>query len=134
MKVLINVAAIAALALIAGCATKRYPIAAPLSPTETSLMNCRELALEADRIESTRTQITDTAQTDWRSIAGFLGDYGIGNAMARSEAEAALQTRSQTIRSAQTTRGCMGPNEPAAIAAAQPTPAPVAAPAAPSTP
>lgn len=100
--------------LLGGCATKRYPIATPLSSTEAQLMTCRELAIEADRIESTRTQITNTAQTDWRSVAGFLGDYGIGNAMAKSEAEAALQNRSQTVHDAQTRRGCVGPNEPPA--------------------
>ena len=75
-------------------------------------MNCRELAIEEERIETTRTQITQTAETDWRSVAGFLGDYGIGNAMARSEADSALQQRAETIRAAQTARRCVGPNEP----------------------
>lgn len=111
---------VAAVALGA-CATKRYPVATPLSSSEASLMTCRELAIEEERIETTRTQIADTAQTDWRSIAGFLGDYGIGNAMARSEADAALQRRSETIRTAQTSRRCSGPNEPDS------TPAPTAA-------
>jgi hypothetical protein len=109
--------AVAALALGA-CATKRYPIATPLSSSEANLMTCRELAIEEERVETTRTQITDTAQTDWRSVAGFLGDYGIGNAMARSEADNALQQRAETIRAAQTARRCDGPNEPASIAPA----------------
>jgi hypothetical protein len=108
--------AVAALA-VTGCATKRYPIATPLSSSEAALMTSRELAIEGERIETTRTQITDTAETDWRSVAGFLGDYGIGNAMAKSEAENALQQRSETIRSAQTARRCSGPNEPAPAAA-----------------
>ncbi|MBY0563672.1 MAG: hypothetical protein K2P58_05730 [Hyphomonadaceae bacterium] len=77
-------------------------------------MDCRQLAIEAERVEATRTQIINTAQTDWRSVAGFLGDYGIGNAMARSEAEAALQNRADMVRQAQTARGCVGVNEPAA--------------------
>lgn len=110
MRVLL-LAAVAAVAL-AGCATKRYPIATPLSSSEAALMTCRELAIEEERIETTRTQITQTAETDWRSVAGFLGDYGIGNAMARSEAETALQQRAETIRAAQTSRRCQGPNEP----------------------
>ena len=98
--------------VLTGCATKRYPIATPLSSSEAALMTCRELAIEEERIQTTRTQITDTAETDWRSVAGFLGDYGIGNAMARSEADNALQQRAETIRSAQTNRRCQGPNEP----------------------
>ena len=108
---LLVLCAVAALALSA-CATKRYPIATPLSSAEAALMTCRELAIEGERIETTRTQIASTAETDWRSVAGFLGDYGIGNAMAKSEAESALQVRSETIRTAQTNRRCSGPNEP----------------------
>jgi hypothetical protein len=111
MKAGLICVAVAALALGA-CATKRYPIATPLTQAEAGLMNCRELAIEAERIESTRTQIADTGQADWRSAAGFLGDFGIGNAMARSEAEAALQGRANTIRNAQVQRRCNGPNEP----------------------
>ncbi len=109
---LILICAVSALALSA-CATKRYPIATPLSSSEAALMNCRELAIEEERIETTRTQISQTAETDWRSVAGFLGDYGIGNAMARSEADSALQTRAETIRTAQANRRCRGPEEPA---------------------
>jgi hypothetical protein len=124
--------AVAALALSA-CATKRYPIATPLSSSEASLMTCRELAIEEERIETTRTQIADTAQTDWRSVAGFLGDYGIGNAMARSEADAALQRRSATVRDAQTARRCSGPTEPTSTQAPAANEAPVQ-PAATETP
>ncbi len=134
-------AIIAATLALSGCATKRYPIATPLSPTEATLMTCRELAIEFDRIETTRTQITNTAQTDWRSVAGFLGDYGIGNAMAKSEAEAALANRSETIRQAQARRGCVGMSEPvaaptpaAAAPAAAATPSPVDTPATPAQP
>ena len=72
MKVRVLCAVALAAVAITGCATKRYPIATPLSATEAQLMTCRELAIEADRVESTRTQITNTAQTDWRSVAGFL--------------------------------------------------------------
>lgn len=110
---IVLICAVAALALSA-CATKRYPIATPLSSSEAALMNCRELAIEEERIETTRTQIAQTAEVDWRSVAGFLGDYGIGNAMARSEADAALQLRAETIRTAQSNRRCNGANEPEA--------------------
>ena len=91
---------------ISGCATKRYPIATPLSEAEIQLMDCDDLALEAVRVEQVQHQIVETAEFDWRSVAGFLGDYGIGNAMARSEAEAALSERLQTIRAAQAREGC----------------------------
>ena len=70
-------------------------------------MDCDDLALELLRAEQVRTQISETAEMDWRSVAGFLGDYGIGNAMAKNEAEEALNQRIATIRSAQATKGCL---------------------------
>lgn len=97
-------------ALILGasaCATKRYPIATPLSGTEASLLTCRELALELAKTEEMQAKISDTAGTDWRSAAGFLGDFGIGNAMAKSEAEKALSDRRTSILTAQAKNDCL---------------------------
>jgi hypothetical protein len=100
------VVVLAAALMVSACATKRYPIATPLSPAEASLMDCDDLELELLRAEQVRRQITETAETDWRSVAGFLGDYGIGNAMAKSEAERALSDRIQTVREAQAAKDC----------------------------
>jgi hypothetical protein len=105
MRIIFASIGIATIAL-SGCATKRYPIATELSAAEAELLNCRELALEMAKTEKVQSQITDTATTDWRSVAGFLGDYGIGNAMAKSEAEKALAQRVESIRSSQARKGC----------------------------
>lgn len=115
---LISSAALGAALALSGCATKSYPITAPLSPTEAQMMNCRELAFEMDRIDSTRSQVANTARTNWRSVAGFMIDYGIGNVIAKNEADAALANRSEQVRQAQAGRGCIGPNDPAAPAPA----------------
>lgn len=106
----LNIAAavLVAGAVVAGCATKRYPMATPLSTAEINLMDCSDLELELVRAEQVRQQISDTAEMDWRSVAGFLGDYGIGNAMAKNEAEAALNDRIATIRTAQANKDCLG--------------------------
>lgn len=98
--------ACAAFALTA-CATKQYPIATPLSGTEASMLNCRELAIELAKTEETQAKIADTAEVDWRSGAAFLADFGIGNAMAKSEAEKALSTRRTSIMTAQANQGCL---------------------------
>lgn len=108
MKLLhLSICAIAIVGLTSACATKRYPIATPFSPAEAALMDCDSLALELVRSEQVQLQIAQTGETDWRSVAGFLGDYGIGNAMARSEAERALAERVSAIRGAQAARGCL---------------------------
>ena len=108
MKIAYMFAAVAVSAVaVSGCATKRYPIATPLSEAEISLMDCDDLQLELVRSEQVRTQISQTAEVDWRSVAGFMGDYGIGNAMAKNEAEEALNQRVSSIRAAQARNGCL---------------------------
>lgn len=105
MKLVIY-AAIGAGLLTTACATKRYPIATELSAVEQEALTCRELAIELAKTDEVEAKITDTATTDWRSVAGFLGDYGIGNAMAKSEASKALSERRMSIKAAQVRRGC----------------------------
>lgn len=90
----------------AGCATKRYPVATELSSTEQTALTCRELVIELAKTDHLEVKIADTAETDWRSVAGFLGDYGIGNAMAKNEASNALSERRKSIRSSLNRRGC----------------------------
>ena len=100
-------AALTATLAVSACATKQYPIATELSSAEANIMNCRELVLEDARTQELQLKIADTASTDWRSVAGFLGDYGIGNAMAKSEAEKALAQRRASISAALVSKNCM---------------------------
>ncbi|GAB5457082.1 MAG: lipoprotein [Henriciella sp.] len=97
----------AALVFTTACATKRYPIATELSAVEQSELTCRELAIELAKVDETEAKIANTAETDWRSAAGFLGDFGIGNAMAKSEATKALSDRKLSIRDAQVAKECL---------------------------
>lgn len=117
MKLAIVLCVTAGASLITGCATKRYPIATELSAVEQRALTCRELAIELAKADEIEAKITDTATTDWRSVAGFLGDYGIGNAMAKSEAAKALSERRMSIKAAQVSRGCSD----AALPADEPT-------------
>ena len=100
------VMAVAIAIVLSACATKRYPIATQLGMAEQEAMTCRELDLELIRAEEVRKQITDTATMDWRSVAGFLGDYGIGNAMAKNDAEKAITNRVSAINAAKAKKGC----------------------------
>jgi hypothetical protein len=105
MKKILLATAVIAMA-VSGCATKRYPIATNMGTAERSMMSCHDLDLELVRAEETRLQISNTAKTDWRSVAGFLGDYGIGNAMAKSDAEKAINARVVAINDAKAEKKC----------------------------
>lgn len=102
----ISVSVIAALSLSA-CATKRYPIAAQWTQAEAEALDCNGLRLELIRAQQVQTQIAETADFDWRSVAGFLGDYGIGNAMAKTDADKAIRERISGIQAAQRNKRCI---------------------------
>lgn len=105
-KIAIVAALVVAASVTSACATKRYPIATQWSSAEAEAMDCNDLRLELVRANQVQTQIAETADFDWRSVAGFLGDYGIGNAMAKSDADKAIRARIQGIQEAQRTKQC----------------------------
>lgn len=107
-KIVIVAALIAVAATTSACATKRYPIATQWSAAEAEAMDCNALRLELVRANQIQTQIAETADFDWRSVAGFLGDYGIGNAMAKSDADKAIRSRIAGIQDAQRNKQCPG--------------------------
>lgn len=98
--------------LLSGCATKRYAIATPLAATEASLLSCRDITLELARADQTEKQIDETGKLDYRSVAGFLGDLGIGNGMAKEEARKALNQRRTGLRDLQVDKGCVNDTVP----------------------
>jgi hypothetical protein len=76
---------LAAFVLLGGCATKRYGRMPSLTTAEGRLLSCNEIERE---IAKTRAFIDDIEATgfDGRDVLGILGDFGIGNAMERSDA------------------------------------------------
>ena len=105
-KLHLGIIAIAIPLLFSACATKRYPIATPMSAREASLMTCKDLSLELVRAEEIENKINDTGEFDGKTVLGFLGDFGVGNAMAKSEAREALNKRKKAIQDEQIRKGC----------------------------
>ena len=70
---------------MAGCATKQYPQAANVTGPESSAMDCKAVALEIAKTRSVQQEIEATGEFDGRTVLGFLGDFGIGNGMAKGE-------------------------------------------------
>lgn len=104
---------VVALLGMTACNTKYYPMVSPEPEASSAMLSCDQLQVEVLRVEEARHQVLKTASWDWRSIAGFVGNLGIGNAMAKSEAELALSERLHTLRRAQAQRGCL--NSPATV-------------------
>ncbi len=104
LKEVVVVALVAA--SIAGCATKRNERVTELSGPEMEFCTCREIELEMAKVEQFRSQVADGAKTDWRSVAGFLGDFGIGNSMERSKAECSATQRMLALQTLEAQKRC----------------------------
>jgi len=82
-----------------GCATKQYPQAAPVTSEETLSMDCQAIKLEIAKVKSVQSEIETTGEFDGRTVLGALGDFGIGNGMAKSEARKKASARLNQLES-----------------------------------
>lgn len=98
--------AIAFMALT-GCATKQYPQAPMVTGEEASALDCKAVTQEIAKMHSVQTEINNTGEFDGRTVLGFLGDFGIGNGMAKSEAQKKSTARLTQLESLKTVK-CQG--------------------------
>ncbi|HCD1330116.1 TPA: hypothetical protein M9Y74_004946 [Klebsiella variicola subsp. variicola] len=97
MKILMIV--IAGVLAISGCATKQYPQAPSVTSEESAALDCNAIKQEIAKTHSIQNEIETTGQFDGRTVLGALGDFGIGNGMAKSEARRKAQARLQQLES-----------------------------------
>ncbi|WP_048968370.1 lipoprotein [Klebsiella pneumoniae] len=93
---------IAGMFVISGCATKQYPQAPSVTSEESAALDCAAIKQEIAKKHSIQNEIETTGQFDGRTVLGALGDFGIGNGMAKSEARKKAQARLQQLESLKT--------------------------------
>lgn len=96
-KTLLIVAAIAALA---GCATKNYGRQGELTSFEQQQMSSREIDLEIAKVHGYLQHIQQESRFDGRSVLSFLGDFGIGNVLEKDAAMEAANKRLAQLQAA----------------------------------
>ncbi|WP_336747946.1 hypothetical protein [Pantoea vagans] len=72
--------------VLTGCATKHYPQAAAVTPQETATLNCNDLDQELVKAHSVQSDIEQTGQFNALTVLGFIGDFGLGNGIAKYNA------------------------------------------------
>lgn len=82
-----------ALLLLTACATKHYPQAPAVTDEEAVSLNCQALELEIAKTHAIQQEIRQTSSFDYRTVMGFLGDFGIGNGLARRNASEKAKSR-----------------------------------------
>lgn len=105
MKGIILISAVVIVGLT-GCATKQYGRVQGLSDVEKANYTCREITLELEKVRQFERQIDETGKFDGKTALGFLGDFGIGNAMAKSDARKSASVRRLDLESLQANRNC----------------------------
>lgn len=85
--------------VLSGCATKQYPQAPAVTNEEATSFDCKALDQEIAKAHSVQQEIKRTGDFDGRTVLGFLGDFGIGNGMAKSEATKKAQDRLTQLES-----------------------------------
>jgi len=109
MKLIVFGAALAAVVLpltcLTGCATKRYGRQTELAAVEKTELTCREIDIELSKVREFQDQINKDG-FDGRDVLGILGDFGIGNAMERSDALKSAERRLQQLQDLRKVRNC----------------------------
>lgn len=134
----ILVVAAASAALVSGCATKNYGRLQPLTPIEAQVYDCQGVEVEIAKVEAFRQQVAEGAKFNGASVMGFLGDYGIGNANERNNAERTATQRMNQLLALRAQKGCYAGAARTPVAPApqpdQRSPTPTAAPETPPRP
>jgi len=85
--------------VLTGCATKQYPQASAVTPEETVTLNCSALDQELVKVHSVQSDIEQTGQFDALTVLGFVGDFGLGNGIAKYNASRKAEKRVTALQS-----------------------------------
>jgi outer membrane lipoprotein SlyB len=94
------------LLVLAGCATKQYPQAPSVTNEEAAAFDCKEIGQEIAKAHSVQNQIKETGSFDGRTVMGFIGDFGLGNGLAKSAANDKADARIMQLQNLKTARNC----------------------------
>lgn len=84
--------------MLVSCATKQYPQSPELTADEKNILSCEDVKKEIIKQESVISEINRTGNFDGRTVLGFLGDFGIGNGIAKSDAYEKAEKRMEALK------------------------------------
>ncbi|MDW4560076.1 MULTISPECIES: hypothetical protein [Aeromonas] len=84
---------------VTACATKQYPQAPLVSAEESAVLDCQSIKVEIAKTHSVQSEIERTGEFDGKTVLGALGDFGIGNGIAKSEARQKASNRLTQLQS-----------------------------------
>jgi outer membrane lipoprotein SlyB len=91
---------------MSGCATKQYPQAPAVSTGEAKYFDCSEIDMEIAKCRSTQDEIERTGDFDGLTVLGVLGDFGIGNGIAKGSASQKASARLAQLDNLKRAKNC----------------------------
>lgn len=91
---------------LTGCATKQFATVGDVTGYEHTEMTCHDIDLEMARTQGVIDKIDQQAQFSGLDVLAFLGDWGIGNAIAKSSALDGANARMGELQTLRAARGC----------------------------
>jgi len=87
---------------------KQYPQSAKVSDAEAQTYDCAALNQEIAKSQSVKQQIDETGEFDALTVLGFVGDFGIGNGLAKASANSKVKARLEQLQKLQSVRCAHG--------------------------
>jgi hypothetical protein len=108
MKIQSGFVLLVVLFMTTACATQRYGRMQNVTPTEANYLTCKAIEIEIEKTNSfiKATNDRDAEFTD-RDVLGFLGDFGIGNAMEHTDAIQSATARISDLSRIKQQKGCV---------------------------
>jgi hypothetical protein len=98
--------ALVACAALAGCATKQFAQVGDVTDYEKTAMTCHDIDIEMAKTRGVQQANTENDKFDGRSVLAFLGDFGIGNSMAKSSADESTTRRMTELDALRAQKNC----------------------------
>lgn len=79
-----------------------------MSDAEAQTYDCAALNQEIAKSQSVKQQIDETGEFDALTVLGFVGDFGIGNGLAKASANSKVKARLEQLQKLQSVRCAHG--------------------------
>jgi len=87
--------------LLSGCALKQYPSSPPVSQVQATTLDCSGVGAEIANQNRVQAQIDKTGEFDGLTVLGVIGDFGIGNGVAKGLAQKHADERMSQLKTLQ---------------------------------
>lgn len=84
--------------LLSGCALKQYPKSPPVSAVQADQLDCQGVQQQIVKQQKVQQDIDETGEFDALTVVGAAMDFGIGNGIAKHQAQKQATEREQQLQ------------------------------------